>query len=172
MLLNRLGIKKWQSEFSDEGLLDYGMSYHLGANGILSIGRLKDEITGPFDIEGDVYYAELNLQNIYKLTGKKGVTFNALPKYPSVKRDLALLINKDVQFEQVQKIGLKTGKKLLKNIELFDIYEDEKIGADKKSYAVSFTIQDNEKTLTDKDVDKLMDKLIGEYQAQLGAQLR
>ncbi len=171
-LLTRLGIAKWQNEFVEQGLLDYGMNYRLGANELLTLGKLSDTQKEPFDIADEVYYAELDLDMVYRLIAKKGVTFSALPKYPSVKRDLALLINKDVQFEQVQKIGLKAGKRLLKNIELFDIYQDKKMGEDKKSYAVSFTLQDNEKTLTDKDVDKLMDKLIKEFESQLGAQLR
>ncbi len=94
------------------------------------------------------------------------------PKYPSVKRDLALLLDKKISFKEVKELALRTEKTLLKAVTLFDVYEGEQLGAGKKSYAVSFTLQDDEKTLTDKQIDKIMNKLIGSYKHQLGAEIR
>jgi len=171
-LLNRLGIRKWnQRSFNDE-VFDFGDVYELGKTELVRVGLLANGILSKFDIDIPVYYAELQMEAIYQFTGKKSVQFSAISKYPSVKRDLALLLNKDVAFSEVKTIAEKVGKQLIKNIELFDIYEDAKIGEDKKSYAVSFTIQDQDKTLTDKEVDKLMDRLIKEFEQKLNATLR
>ena len=98
--------------------------------------------------------------------------YKEIAKYPTVKRDLALLLDKKVQFEAVKSIAVKFGKKILRNIELFDIYQDEKIGADNKSYAVSFTFRDDDKTLQDAEIETVMKKLMQEFQTQLNAQIR
>jgi len=103
---------------------------------------------------------------------KNKVTYTELPKYPAVKRDLALLIDKKITFAEIKTIAFNCEKKLLKSVSLFDVYEGEKLGADKKSYAVSFILQDTEKTLNDKQIDKIMQKLIKSYEKQLGAELR
>ena len=95
-----------------------------------------------------------------------------MPKFPAVKRDLSLLLDKKVSFKEVRELAMRTEKNLLKSVNLFDVYEGEKLGADKKSYAVSFTLQDEEKTLTDKQIDKIMNKLIGSYRHMLGAEIR
>ena len=100
------------------------------------------------------------------------VTYTPMAKFPAVKRDLALLLDKKVTFKEVKDIALRTEKDILKDVTLFDVYEGEKLGADKKSYAVSFTLLDEEKTLTDKVIDKTMNKLIGAYKHQLGAEIR
>ena len=99
-------------------------------------------------------------------------TYQEIGKFPSVKRDLALLLDKNIKFDAVKSIATKFGKKILRNIELFDIYVDEKIGNDKKSYAVSFTFKDDSKTLQDADIDSVMKKLIEEYNKQLNAEIR
>lgn len=95
-----------------------------------------------------------------------------MPKFPSVKRDLALLLDKQVSFKEVKELALRTEKSLLKSVTLFDVYEGEKLGNGKKSYAVSFTLLDEEKTLTDKQIDKIMNKLIGAYKHQFNAEIR
>jgi phenylalanyl-tRNA synthetase beta chain len=100
------------------------------------------------------------------------INYTEISKYPAVKRDLALLLDKKVKFSEVKSIAEKFGKKILRNIELFDIYEDEKIGKDNKSYAVSFTFRDDTKTLQDNDIEGVMKKLMEEYQSQLNAIIR
>ena len=95
-----------------------------------------------------------------------------MPKFPAVKRDLALLLDKKISFKEVRDIAFRTEKSLLKSVTLFDVYEGEKLGAGKKSYAISFTLQDDEKTLTDKQIDKIMNKLMGTYKHQLSAEIR
>ena len=124
------------------------------------------------DIEQEVYYAEFSWENILKVIKNHTITFTPMPKFPAVKRDLALLLDKKISFKEVRDIAFRTEKSLLKSVTLFDVYEGEKLGAGKKSYAISFTLQDDEKTLTDKQIDKIMNKLMGTYKHQLGAEIR
>ena len=124
------------------------------------------------DIEQEVYYAEFSWENILKVIKNHTITFTPMPKFPAVKRDLALLLDKKISFKEVRDIAFRTEKKLLKSVTLFDVYEGEKLGAGKKSYAISFTLQDDEKTLTDKQIDKIMNKLMGTYKHQLSAEIR
>ena len=112
------------------------------------------------------------LYEVITKSAKKEVRFTDISKYPEVRRDLALLINKDITFAQVKELAFKTEKKLLKDITLFDVFEGEKIGADKKSYAISFTLLDETKTLDDKQIDKIMQKLMSNYERELNAQIR
>ena len=138
----------------------------------MSIGVVSSKLLKAFDIGQDVYYADFSWENILKTLKNHTITFRPLPKFPAVKRDLALLLDKKISFKEVKEIALRTEKHLLKNVSLFDVYEGEKLGADKKSYAVSFTLQDDEKTLTDKQIDKIMNKLIGTYKHLLQAEIR
>lgn len=171
-LLLKSGLKSWRNNYQEEHPFEYALHYDLGKDTVVKLGRVSADLLDKFDIEDPVYYAEIDLDKLLKYRKSGNTLFKLLPKYPSVRRDLALLLDKGVNFEAVEKIGLKTGKKLLQSIELFDIYEDSKIGDDKKSYAVSFTLQNSEKTLTDKEVDKLMQSLIKQFENELGAQLR
>ena len=107
-----------------------------------------------------------------KVIRKQKVLYTEIPKYPSVSRDLALLIDKSVEFQQIEQIARQTEKKFLKKVELFDVYEGDKLPAGKKSYAVNFILQDTEKTMGDKQIEAIMQKLIAQLTAKLGAQLR
>jgi phenylalanyl-tRNA synthetase beta chain len=107
-----------------------------------------------------------------KLIRSNKVTFEELPRYPEVRRDLSMVLSKEVKFEQIRAVALKTERKLLKKINLFDVYEGDKIEQGKKSYAVSFFLQDLEKTLTDQEIEKIMEKLSGNLEKELGATLR
>ncbi len=133
---------------------------------------LSHSVLKSLDIDQEVYYAEFSWENILKALKNHTISFTPMPKFPAVKRDLALLLDKKVSFKEVRDIAMRTEKSLLKSVSLFDVYEGEKLGTDKKSYAVSFTIQDEEKTLTDKQIDKIMNKLMGAYQHLLGAEIR
>ena len=119
-----------------------------------------------------VYYADFNWNNIVKLLSNKEIEFVEIPKFPEVRRDLALLINKEIEFGEIVKIAYQVEKNILKKVTLFDIYEGDKLEAGKKSYAVSFILQDTEKTLNDKQIDGIMNRLIKTYNEKLGATLR
>ena len=138
----------------------------------MKFGRLSDAVLGKFNIKNPVYYAIFNWENVESLLTVNKIRFKELAKYPSVRRDLALLIDTKVKFEEIEKLAWRTEKKLLKTINLFDVYEGDKVGKGKKSYAVSFIIQDESKTLKDSEVDAIMDKLMAVYKKELGAEIR
>lgn len=124
------------------------------------------------DIEQEVYFAEINWTLLMKKIKKNVVSFKEISKFPSVSRDLALLVDKSVEFAQIEKIAFAADKKLLKRVELFDVYEGKNLGPDKKSYAVNFVLQDETKTMNDKQTDAVMKKIIAGLEKQLGAKLR
>ncbi|MGB0839049.1 MAG: phenylalanine--tRNA ligase subunit beta, partial [Chitinophagales bacterium] len=172
-LLGRLGIKGYSSRESKNTNLAYGLSYKLGKMGVVDFGQVSPKLLKKMGIKQAVYYADVNWDTVLKMTRRGKIVFESIPKYPSVRRDLALLLDKDIAFEQVAIIAIKTGKKLLRSVNLFDIYADEqKLGKGKKSYAVSFVFQDKDKTLTDKEIEKVMSKLMRSYQHQIGAEIR
>jgi len=174
-ILLRLGIDsdKYQYEqFSNDiysaALKIKTRNRELGTLGVVSKKMLK--ATEVNNIE--VYFAELNWDSLMKEVKKHKVTYHEISKYPSVSRDLALLIDKEVKFEQIEQLAYKNEKKLLKNVHLFDVYEGKSLPEGKKSYAVNFMLQDDEKTLTDKQIDSIMKKIQTALEKELGAQLR
>lgn len=174
MILIRLGFKTeiLTLEECSADIYREGISYTQNGKHIVTIGMLSHKVLKPNDIEQEVYYAEFSWENILKAIKNHTITFTPMPKFPAVKRDLALLLDKKISFKEVRDIAFRTEKKLLKSVTLFDVYEGEKLGAGKKSYAISFTLQDDEKTLTDKQIDKIMNKLMGTYKHQLSAEIR
>lgn len=174
MILSRLGFKTdlLPMEECSEDIYREGIVYSQNGKHIATLGMLSSKILKINDIEQEVYYAELSWENILKAVKTHRIFFTPMPKFPAVKRDLALLLDKKVSFREVRDIAFRTEKNLLKSVSLFDVYEGEKLGAGKKSYAVSFTLQDEEKTLTDKQIDKIMNKLMGAYNHLLGAEIR
>ena len=143
-----------------------------GGKRLATFGVVTRKILKAFDIDNEVYFADLNWKELLKAIKNVKVNFQELSKFPAVKRDLALLIDKKVQFAEIEKIAFDSEKKLLKEVSLFDVYEGKNLEAGKKSYAVSFLLQDETQTLTDKQIDKIMQKLIKNLQDKLGAQLR
>ncbi len=139
---------------------------------LFDMGLVQPALLKQFDIDVPVYFAEMNWSALVKLSGQSGIRFTELSKFPEVTRDLALLIDSNVQFSQIRDLAFKSEKKLLKKVSLFDVYEGEKLGADKKSYAISFTLQDPTKTLTDKMIDKVMNNFTRLFEKELGAKLR
>lgn len=137
-----------------------------------ALGILTGKITSAFDIKQEVLYAEFNWDDLCSLALKSTVTFSELPKTQSVKRDLALLVDKNVTFAQIEDVVKQSERRILRQVNLFDVYEGDKLPAGKKSYAISVTLQDNEKTLQDKYIDQVMAKIIANLQKQLGAELR
>src|SRR5574344_3111011 len=124
------------------------------------------------DIHAPVYYAELNWTALMKAVRKQKVLYTEIAKYPIVSRDLALLIDQQVEFDQIEEVARQTEKKLLKKVELFDVYEGKNLPENKKSYAVNFILQDENATLNDKQIDKIMQKLVENLKSKLGAELR
>lgn len=143
-----------------------------GGKLLATFGVLHKKIQKAFDIDNEVYYADLNWKELMKAIKNNTVAYKEISKFPAVKRDLALLIDKKVQFAEIEKIAYETDKKLLKSVELFDVYEGKNLEAGKKSYAVSFMLQDENATLNDKQIDKVMQKLIANLQNKLDAKLR
>ena len=143
-----------------------------GGKLLATFGIISKKIQKAFDIDNEVYYAEINWKELMKAIKSAKVNFKELSKFPAVKRDLALLIDKNIQFAEIEKIAYETEKKLLKEVELFDVYEGKNLEPGKKSYAVSFLLQDESATLNDKQIDKIMSKLIANLENKLGAKLR
>lgn len=139
---------------------------------IASLGMLSRATLKPFDIEADVFYATIHWETLLKAAAKHTVTFAPLPKTQGVRRDLALLLDRDVTFQQVEEVIRKADRKLLRDVRLFDVYEGDKLPEDKKSYAVAITLQDPEKTLADKQIDAVMTKVTSSLARDLGAELR
>ena len=143
-----------------------------GGKLLAELGVLNKKLQRQFDIDTPVYYAELNWTALMKVVRKQKVEFTDIPKFPAVSRDLALLIDQSVEFQQIVECARQTEKKFLKKVELFDVYEGKNLPAGKKSYAVNFILQDAEKTMSDKQIEAIMSKLIANLKKQLNAELR
>lgn len=171
-VISRLGINNVKSNPIKSQVISEGLSLTVNSQTIVDFGIVKSRILKQFGITTNVLYADFNWGILLKLAQDGGILFQAIPKYPEVKRDFALLLNKEITFESVYDIAFKTEKELLKKVNLFDVYEGSNLPEGKKSYAVSFTIQDDRKTLTDKQIDKIMNKLKSNFEQELGAELR
>jgi phenylalanyl-tRNA synthetase beta chain len=170
-VLERLGIDKTQNIPVSNDIFAEGIAFALGNDILVEMGTVKKSIAKHFDIKQEVFYAEFHWDLVLKLLSNK-VKFTAIAKYPEVRRDFALLVDTNIAFESIYKVAIKTEKSLLKDINLFDVYEGKNLPEGKKSYAVSFTFQDTTKTLTDVQIDKIMGKLQFNFESELGAQLR
>ncbi|WP_115463075.1 phenylalanine--tRNA ligase subunit beta [Winogradskyella aurantiaca] len=171
-VLNRLGLSNFQTNPIKSDLFSEGISLNQGKQKLVQLGLVKKSIIKSFGIDQHVFYADFNWNSILTLVQSQDIKFKAIPKYPEVRRDFALLIDKQVEFKAISEIARKTEKVLLKDVSLFDVYEGKNLPDGKKSYAVSFILQDERKTLTDKQVDKVMKKLQSNFERQLGAELR
>ena len=173
-ILHRLGLPLGKYEYEQFSNDIYSVALTLKTrNRVLgTLGVVAKKLLKQTDINTEVYFAELNWDALMKETKKHNVTFTEISKYPVVRRDLALLLDKNILFEQIEKIAYKSEKKLLKEVNLFDVYEGKNLPEGKKSYAVNFVIQDDEKTLTDKQIDAIMQKIQKSLEQELNAQLR
>ena len=170
-VLERLGIHKIQNKPVESDLFSEGIAIACGNDTLVEFGTIKKSILKHFDIKQEVFYADYNWNLILKLLSNK-IKFTDIPKYPEVRRDLALLVDKSVAFDKIYTIARQSEKTLLKEINLFDVFEGENLPEGKKSYAISFTLQDNSKTLTDSQIEKIMNKLQSNFETELGASLR
>ena len=174
-VLRRIGLKPGMTvrKKSDNPIFSAGLTIeNRGGKKLVEMGVLTKKLQKQFGIDNTVYYAEMNWTQLMKATKKNEVKFTEVPRFPAVSRDLALLVDNSVEFAQIEQIARQTEKKLLKKVELFDVYEGEKLPAGKKSYAVNFILQDEEKTMGDKQIDAIMSKLIQNLKKQLNAELR
>lgn len=170
-VLSRLGIEKTQTAPVSADIFAEGLSITIGDDILVQLGTVKKQVLKHFDIRQEVLYADFNWSLVLKQLSNK-IKFADIPKYPEVRRDLAMLVDSSVSFEAIYKVARQTEKSLLKDINLFDVYEGSNLPEGKKSYAVSFVIQDNSKTLTDQQIDKIMNKLTHNLQSELGVSLR
>ena len=174
-ILRRIGMQQGMlvMEKSDNNIFDKGLVMkNRGGKVFVEMGVVCRKLQKQADIDRPVFYADLNWDALVKGVRKNVVTFKEISKFPSVSRDLALLLDNNVEFEQIERIARQTEKKQLKKVELFDVYQGKNLPEGKKSYAVNFILQDEQKTLNDKQIDAIMTKLIANLKKQLGAELR
>ncbi len=172
-VLARLGITNCQMTAIQDAPFSYALRLHRGQQVFVEFGKIQPNIVKKMDIKQAVFYADFNWDAIVSALKKAKTTFKDLSKYPTVRRDLALVIDEQVNFSEIEAIAKKTTKTLLADVNLFDVFTDkEKLGEGKKSYAVSFLFEDTEKTLNDKDIDATMAQLMKLYEEKLGALIR
>jgi phenylalanyl-tRNA synthetase beta chain len=174
-ILRRIGVKPGMivRKKSENDIFSAGLTIeNRGGKTLVEMGIITKKLQKQFGLDNPVYYAELNWTALMKVIKKNEVLYTEISKFPPVSRDLALLVDNSVEFAQIEQIARQTEKKLLKNVELFDVYEGDKLPAGKKSYAVNFILQDEEKTMGDKQIDAIMQKLIANLKKQLNAELR
>ena len=174
-IFRRIGLKPGMTvrKKSENDVFSAGLTIeNRGGKKLVEMGIITKKLQKQFGIDNPVYYAELNWTQLMKATKKNEVLFTEVAKFPAVSRDLALLVDNSVEFAQIEQIARQTEKKLLKKVELFDVYEGKNLPEGKKSYAVNFILQDTEKTMNDKQIDAIMQKLIANLKKQLNAELR
>lgn len=174
-ILRRVGMPQGMlvMEKTDNNVFSNGVVLkNRGGKSFVEMGIVSTALLKQNDIDVPVFYADLHWDNIVKAVRKSVVSFKEISKYPSVSRDLALLLDNEIEFEQVERVAFQSEKKLLKKVELFDVYQGDKLPVGKKSYAVNFVLQDEQATLNDKKIDAIMSKLIANLKKQLGAELR
>ena len=174
-IFRRIGVKPGMivRKKSERDIFSAGQTIeNRGGKTLVEMGIISKKLQKQFGLDNPVYYAELNWTALMKVIKKNEVLYTEISKFPAVSRDLALLVDTNVEFAQIEQIARQAEKKLLKKVELFDVYEGDKLPAGKKSYAVNFILQDEEKTMGDKQIDAIMQKLIANLKKQLNAELR
>ncbi|MDA9907811.1 phenylalanine--tRNA ligase subunit beta [Flavobacteriaceae bacterium] len=171
-LLERLGIIYFSEIETKNPIFSEGLAHQIGDKCLVDYGIITKNIASNFDIDSEVFYADFKWDNILEQIVTENFKLKTIPKFPKVKRDLALLLDKNVSFDSIRESAIKSERNLLKNINLFDVYTGDKLPENKKSYAISFTLQDEKKTLTDKQIDKIMKKLQQNFEKDFGATLR
>jgi len=173
-IMEKFGMNKFnvKTEESELACLDYGLKYKVNNIDLVEFGKIDSATQKKVAINNEVFYVIFNYDNFIKLVGMNKVVYKEVSKFPYMRRDLALLIDKTVTYKSIKKLASKQERKLLKAINLFDVYEGKNLPEGKKSYAVSFQFQDEKKTLVDSQIDKVMSKIITALEKELDAQLR
>jgi phenylalanyl-tRNA synthetase beta chain len=174
LIFNRLGLKYKITDLSEDmpDMFQCGVQFTQGKKILAQIGLINPEWCNNFDIEQEVFHGFIHWNEALSSIKKGGITAKDLPKYPFVRRDLAVLVNKDVQFGKMEKVAKQADNKLLKTVDLFDVYEGKGVPDGKRSYALSFILQDENSTLTDKTIDKTMRRIQSALEKEVGAELR
>nr|WP_315154444.1 phenylalanine--tRNA ligase subunit beta [uncultured Flavobacterium sp.] len=170
-ILSRLGINNAKSLPVSTDVFSEGIALGQGSAVLVELGVVKKSVLKHFGIKQEVFYADFNWATVLKSMSSK-IKYTDIPKYPEVRRDLALLVDQNVTYDSIYTIARQTEKTLLKNVNLFDVYEGQNLPEGKKSYALSFIIQDTSKTLEDAQIDRIMSKLQNNFETELGASLR
>lgn len=170
-VLNKFNISNFVSEPTESPLYQYGLDIKFNNKAIASLGKLKGKVTKLAEIKQDVFYADLDWAALLKAY-KTGLEYQPVPKFPEVRRDLSLVLDKKVTFEQAKNLAFKTERRLLKRLNVFSVYEGDKIEEGKKAYAINFILQDENKTLNDKQIDKVMANLMRSFEQELKAVIR
>jgi phenylalanyl-tRNA synthetase beta chain len=171
-VLERLGLQNYSEEATENDIFSEGISFKRNKEVVVSFGIVKKKINAALDIDAEVFYADFNWDIVLKQISTKNFKLRPIAKFQPVQRDFALLLDTSVRFSALRDAAFSTEKKLLKSVNLFDVYKGKNLPEGKKSYALTFTIQDEEKTLTDKQIDKIMGKLQQKFEADFGAVLR
>ena len=170
-ILNLFRIKSFETQPADAALFQYGLTYLVNNKSLVSLGLVQPKLTKLVDLKHPVFYAEFDWQLLLKLATTKA-RYEEVSRFPDVRRDLSLVLDKGVTFEQISRLARQTERKLVQAINVFDVYEGENLGRDKKAYSVSFTLQDTAQTLTDTAIDKTMQRLMTAFEQELGAVIR
>jgi phenylalanyl-tRNA synthetase beta chain len=171
-VFQRLGITNYSYKALEHPLFSEGLSLRVAKDKVGEFGVVKSSVLKQFGIKQEVLYADLDWSKLLLWASRTKIGFAELPKFPAVKRDFALLLDEGINFSEISQLAQQSERKLLKQVELFDVYTGDKLPKGKKSYAVSFTLQDDKATLKDKQIDKIMDKLRKTFESKLGAELR
>jgi phenylalanyl-tRNA synthetase beta chain len=171
-ILERIGVSNVKTSPTKSDVFSEGIILSLGKNKLVEFGVLKKRILKEFGIKQEVLFADFDWTAMLTISGKKKIKVSELPKFPAVKRDLALLLDEKISFKEIYNLAFQSERNLLKDVGLFDVYQGEKLPKGKKSYAVSFLLQDSTKTLTDKQIEKIMQKLQQTFEKSFQAVLR
>ncbi|WP_300438685.1 phenylalanine--tRNA ligase subunit beta [Christiangramia sp.] len=171
-IFEKLGIRGLKTKTVKSDIFSEGLQLSSSKAKLVEFGVVKKSLLKKFDIEQEVIYTDFNWDEVLEMTRQQKINFTSIPKHPSVRRDFALLLDQSVSYDEIKQIARQTEKKMLTNVNLFDVYEGKNLPEGKKSYAVSFIFQDENKTLTDKQVDKMMKKLQHRFEKELNAELR
>ncbi|GGD37614.1 phenylalanine--tRNA ligase subunit beta [Muriicola marianensis] len=171
-ILLKMGVEDYQTRHRSGAEFSEGVVFSKGNTDLVSLGVISKAVQKRFDIKQQLLYADFDWEVLCSLVARQEIVYKPIPKFPSVRRDFALLLDQDVPFSKLEELAYKTEKKLLKQLSLFDVYTGSKLPKGKKSYALSFTLQDETKTLTDKQIDKIMNKIKSAFEKEVGAELR
>ncbi|MDB2631356.1 phenylalanine--tRNA ligase subunit beta [Flavobacteriaceae bacterium] len=171
-VFEKIGLTTLKTKPIKSDIFDDGLALVIGKSAVVEFGIVKQNISKTFGIDQEVFYADFNWDLIFDSISSSKVKFKPISKFPEVRRDFALLIDEDIKFETIYQLAKQTDHKVLSDINLFDVYKGKNLPKGKKSYAVSFTLQDDSKTLTDKQIDKIMSKLQQKFEKEIGAELR
>jgi phenylalanyl-tRNA synthetase beta chain len=171
-VLQRLNISNYTVEDATCKKMSFGIQYMLNGKQLVKFGSVAGVSLKKADVDKEVFYADFNFEVLIGLVKKNKIVYQEVSKFPAVRRDLSMLVDTNVTFGQLKQVAQRTERKLLKEVNVFDVYQGDKLPAGKKSYALSFAIQDEEKTLTDKAIDSVMQKLMYNFGKEAGAEIR